>query len=282
MTPQPPVGTVGATPQPPVGTVGATPQPPAGTVGATPQPPVNSVDRALRLARLLVERHRLRVHEAADALGLAPSTVHRLLTALVAHGFATRDRHHVYAVGPFLRGLAVPAPASPDLTHVAHPHLVALSRLTRETVHLVMLEGNGVRFVDGVEGGQTIRVASRTGIVLPAHLTSGGKVLLAELSAAELAGLYPRGLPLRAGAAGPDIGELRRELGNVRRRGYAVNAEETEQGVNALGACVHGPDGAALAAVVVAAPSQRVSRRALSDLAPAVLAAAARISDELS
>jgi DNA-binding IclR family transcriptional regulator len=243
--------------------------------------PVNSVDRALRLARLLVERERLRVHEAAGALDLAPSTVHRLLSTLVAHGFATRDRHHVYAVGPFLRGLAAPRSASPNLTHVAHPHLVELARATRETVHLVMLEGNGARFVDGVEGAQTIRVAPRTGIVLPAHLTSGGKALLAELPAAELAALYPRGLPLKAGAAGPDIGALRRALDNVRRRGYAVNAEESEQGVNALGACVRGPDGGALAAVVVAAPSQRVSQRALAALAPAVLAAATRISDQL-
>lgn len=251
-----------------------------GTVSQT----VQSVDRALRLAKLLYEREQLRVHEAAEALDLPDSTAHRLLGVLVEHEFAVRNRHHVYGIGPFLRGLRDGGPtvaARAALVQLAHPELVELARLTRETVHLVVLEGNGVRFIDGVDGVQTIRVAPRIGLVLPAHLTSGGKALLAELAPTELAALYPRGLALRPDAAGPDLTTLRRELQNVRRRGYAINAEESEQGVLALGTSVRDSAGTAIAAVVLAAPSQRISRRTLAGFADPVFTTAHRISDRL-
>lgn len=235
----------------------------------------SSVDRALRLIGLLRERGALRVHDVAAEFGVAPSTAHRLLAALLAGEFAVQDRSRVYHPGPAMAGITPRAGSA--LRRAAAPALAELATVTGETVHLMAREGTGARFVDGVEGGHAVRVATRVGLVLPAHLTSGGKALLADLGRAELSGLYPSGLPLMPDAAGPDLAALRRELATVRRRGYATNREQSEQGVNAIGACVRDRFGVAVAALVLAAPSTRLPIQRLTRFAGPLLAAAAAI-----
>ncbi|GAA1277471.1 hypothetical protein GCM10009609_45780 [Pseudonocardia aurantiaca] len=177
--------------------------------------------------------------------------------------------------------LVAPQPQQVDLAAVARPHLEALTAEVGETVHLMVLEGASARFVAVVEGGSTWHVAPRVGLLMPAHLTSGGKALLAELTATELRALYPRGLALTPDAAGPAPGTLHRELAAIRRRGYARNIEETERGVSALGACVRDGLGRAAGAVVVAAPTSRARGRALDQLSGPLLATAAAISQRM-
>lgn len=245
-----------------------------------PEAPLRSVDRALQMLLALRERGSLRVSDAADQLGVAPSTAHRLLSALRAHGLAEQDSARCYHPGPamnILGGTARPRGAD-HLARLLHPYLVELAAATGETAQLMVLTGTGARFIDAAEGAHALRVASRIGLVLPAHVTSGGKALLAELAPDRLAGLYPRGLALMPEATGPDLARLRRELTGVRRRRYARNLEESEQGVNAVGTCVRDGAGRALAAVVVAAPALRVPRRELPRLAGALIPAAERMS----
>ncbi len=247
-----------------------------------PAYPLGSVDRVLRLLVLLHRRGSLRVHEAAQELAVAPSTAHRLLAMLHAHGFAVQDSSRTYRPGPSMTAIAATPSRDAQLTAAAHRHLQDLARATGESVHLMVLEGAGARFVDGVEGTHALRVASRIGLSLPAHVTSGGKVLLAELTREQLAELYPRGLVLTPDAAGPELNALIRDLRSVRRRGYALNLEESEQGVNAVGTAVRDRTGRAVAAVVVAAPTLRVPRRSLPALVEPLLANASAISASLA
>jgi DNA-binding IclR family transcriptional regulator len=245
-----------------------------------PTYPLKAVENALVALKFLQERGEVRVAEVADRLGVARSTAHRVLAMLVFHDFATQDARRVYRPGPALRTLGDAATTPPDVVTVAHPHLRELGRLVGETVHLMVLQGNGVRFVDGVEGTQTLRVGSRIGMLLPAHATSGGKALLAELPEEELRALYPRGVSTGASAVG-DLAALRRELDGVRRRGYAVNSEESERGVRAVGVCVRSATGQAVAAAAVAVPSVRWPKRRLTELAAPLAATAVRITAAL-
>ncbi len=211
--------------------------------------------------------------DVADQLGVARSTAHRVLAMLVFHGFAEQDRHKVYRPGPVLREIRGGQAPPPDLITVAHPHLRRLAEDVRETTHLMVLEGNAARFLDGVEGPQALRVSFRTGSLLPAHVTSGGKALLAELPAEQLHALYPKGLP--------DLDRLDRELAAVRRLGYACNLQESERGVNAVGTCVRDRAGRAVAAIAVAAPSLRCPRARLVELAASLRATAEEIGRSL-
>lgn len=245
-----------------------------------PTYPVGAAGNALRTVALLHESGELRVAQVADHLEVARSTAHRLLAMLVFHGFAEQDRRKMYVPGPALRAISGSAPP-PDLTTMARPHLQALAEAVRETTHLIVLEGNGARFLDGIEGPQALRVSFRTGTLLPAHVTSGGKALLAELPLERLNALYPGGLPSRGAGAPADWGRLRKELATAKRLGYALNLQESERGVSAVGACVRDRSGQAVAAIAVAAPSARCPRPRLTELARPLLSTAAEISTSL-
>lgn len=235
-----------------------------------------SVDKALALVLLLNEAEQLRVSEAADALGVARSTAHRLLNQLIARDFAVQDGRRVYRPGPALRALRSTPSAPPDLRRALHDHLLSCSRRVTETVHLMVLDGTGVRFVDGVEGPHTLRVGLRTGAVLPAHRTSGGKALLAALSTEDLRALYPNGLPPGGVDADdpPTLAALARALTQVRRRGFAINVNESELGISAIGCPVVDSVGRTVAAMAITAPSARYTRQRLTELAPVLVHAA--------
>jgi DNA-binding IclR family transcriptional regulator len=243
--------------------------------------PVSAAGNALRTVQLLHEREELRVVDVAEHLEVARSTAHRVLAMLVFHGFAEQDRHRVYRPGPALREIRGAQAPPPELITIAHPHLLRLTEAVRETSHLMVLEGNGTRFLDGVEGPQPLRVGYRTGTLLPAHVTSGGKAMLAELAPDRLSVLYPNGLPAASDGARSGLERLVTELAAVRHAGYAYNLQESERGVNAVGACVRDRAGRAVAAIAVAAPSARCTRARLAELARSLLGTAQEIGQEL-
>lgn len=248
----------------------------------SPSYPVSAAGNALRVVRLLHELDELRVMDVADRLGVARSTAHRILAMLVFEGFAAQDRHKVYRPGPALQAIrGSQAAPPPDLITIARPHLQRLADAVRETTHLMVLEGNAARFLDGVEGPQALRVSYRTGTLLPAHVTSGGKTLLAALPADRLRALYPNGLPGERADASDGVERLFNELVSVRRTGYAINLQESERGVHAVGACVRDRTGTAVAAVAVAAPSVRCTRASLAELSRPLLAAVREIGQSL-
>ena len=78
-----------------------------------------------------------------------------------------------------------------DFRATVHPYLEKLNLELGETVHLTMLDGVSVCFVDAIEGSKIVRTASRLGMSLPATTTASGKAMLADLSPAELDSLYP-------------------------------------------------------------------------------------------
>jgi DNA-binding IclR family transcriptional regulator len=221
---------------------------------------VSSVDNALRLLQLIGERKVIRVAEAAETLGTARSTAHRLLTALRRHGFVLQDKPNgVYRPGPVLNEIGLAAIGGIDIRRVARPVLEDLRERTQETISLSLLEGRDIRFIDCVESPRAVRVGSRTGVVLPANCTAGGKSLLAAMSAAELDRRYSgHELPARTSTSVADWDGLMDELSEIRRTGYALNLEEGESGICAVGAAMRDLTGAPLAAIAAVIPASRM------------------------
>ncbi|MBO0851189.1 MAG: IclR family transcriptional regulator [Pseudonocardia sp.] len=233
---------------------------------------IESVDNALRLAVLLRDCGPLRVSDAAERLGVARSTAHRLLSMLSYRDFAEQAEDRRYVAGPVLRDAAGHDPAS-LLRALALPHLRALVERTGETANLVILVGAQVRFLATVQCEQVLRVGDREGRLLPAHLTSGGRMLLAALPEAHLAALYP--------TPEFDLAALRRLLRRVGRRGFAVNDQETEIGVTAIGRPVRGADGRPVAALSLAVPTARYSRGHLTAWVGSLATAASALERDL-
>jgi DNA-binding IclR family transcriptional regulator len=240
--------------------------------------PISSVDNALRLLTLFRERRPLRVTEAASALGVSRSTAHRLLSTLEQHGFARRDpATRTYLPGPMLAELGL-ATAGLELLSATRADLEQLSADTGETTHLVVLEGSSALFLDSVETAKGLRIGSRVGAVMAAHCTSAGKAMLALLSADELSALYPPGVALEqmTPSSLATREELDDELEAIRKRGYAVNRDESELGVSAVGAAFRAGSTGRVAAFSVSAPSTRFDAARVAEIAKALERATGR------
>ncbi|MGI5518376.1 IclR family transcriptional regulator domain-containing protein [Streptomyces sp. CA-106131] len=142
------------------------------------------MDHALRLAVPLQQEGPLRVSDAADRLGVSASTAHRLLAMLVYRGFAEQRPDQRYEAGDVLRQAPATEASVALLRQTALPLMRELVDRLQESVNLMVLAGTETRFIATEESAQVLRVGSRAGRTLPAHLTSGGRTLLAALALA--------------------------------------------------------------------------------------------------
>jgi DNA-binding IclR family transcriptional regulator len=248
-----------------------------------PQYPIESVDNALKLLLLLGEQPQIRLSEATRYLGVASSTAHRLLAMLTYRGFVRQDPvSKAYLPGPSLTGVAYAIFSRIDIQRSATPIMRSLSEQLRETIHVGMLDGASVRFVAAIEGPAAVRVASRLGRTMPAHCTSTGKVMLAQLSQPELRGLLPDEQLQRI--TSHSIGsraELEAQLSTIRERGYAVNREESEEGVASVAVPIPTRAPGLRIALNAAAPQNRLDTSQYSSVAAALTKAAKEIGDQL-
>ncbi|BFO18732.1 hypothetical protein SHKM778_51200 [Streptomyces sp. KM77-8] len=188
---------------------------------------IASVDHALRAAAILQMEGGATVSQLAERLGVARSTAHRVLAMLVYRDFAVQGEDRVYRAGPVLELAAHSQSLVSRLRAAALPHLRRIVDLLDETTNLIVRTGDTARFIASVECRQALRVGSREGMVFPAHRTTAGLLLLADLSDEELDEVYaPERYRDRPGER-PDPARLRTELARLRRNGFAVNQERS-------------------------------------------------------
>lgn len=256
---------------------------PVAADGVAPQYPIGSVDRALKLILLLGEQPRIRLTDAAKHLGVASSTAHRLLAMLQYRGFVRQDPvSKAYHPGPALMSVGFSVFNRVDVEGAVKPVLLRLSERLNESVHLGILEGANVRFIAAAEGRTAVRVASRLGRMMPAHCTSTGKALLARLSDADIAHLYPEeDLPRVTAHSVGTRTELQRELSRIRQQGYAVNREGSEDGVASVAVPIPSRTCGVLLALNAAAPIHRLSSSQYRAVAAVLVEAARQIGDQV-
>ncbi|WP_328477524.1 IclR family transcriptional regulator [Actinoplanes sp. NBC_00393] len=242
---------------------------------------IRSVDHALQLAVMLQVEGPLSVGEAAERLGVAPSTAHRLLAMLVYRDFAVQREDRRYAAGPVLSLGASSQSRTSLLRGIAMPHLAALTERVRESANLQILSGDHVRFIGSVECTQALRVGNREGMVFPAHFASGGKIMLADLPPERLDALYSDEKWADRLDERPALPALRRELRTIRERGFAINAGKTESGVTAVGRGIHDSDGRVEAAISVSMPTSRFSQDRLPQIVTALALTARDIEEQM-
>ncbi len=223
---------------------------------------LSSVDHALELLLLFRTKSALRVSEVAEQLDVARSTAHRLLGMLVHRQFAVQDpATRAYRPGPRLMEIGLAAIGALDVRARMRPYLTEVAARTGETCSLLVLEGDMVHFIDSIESQQTVRVGSRFDSRMPAHATSAGKAMLAALSTDDVLASYPNErLATVTERTVSTRTQLLAELARVRAAGYAVNFEESETGLGAVGMAVLDTDGRPAAAVTVAGPLQRMAQ----------------------
>src|ERR671929_1265055 len=227
--------------------------------GATP-PGRSVTSRALAvLDAFSASSPRLSLSEIAGRAGLPLTTAHRLLGELTAWGALTRRTDGRYEIGRRLWDLGLLAPVQMELRQVAAPFLLDVHTATRDTVHLAVREGRSALYVERISGRESVPVVSQVGSRLPLHATGVGKVLLAS-APDDVAESVLRTPTRETRHTIVDPGRLRREIAEVRRRGYARTAEEMSLGTLSVAVPVRverpaGPVVAAALGIVV--PSHR-------------------------
>ncbi|MBS1888554.1 MAG: IclR family transcriptional regulator [Actinobacteria bacterium] len=248
-----------------------------------PTYPIGSVDSALRLLLLVGEHKQLRIADAAEELGVARSTAHRLMQMLQFHGFVKQDEDsRAYRAGPVLFNMGLQVVRNLDIRRHARPAIEATAAELGETVLLFVLQQDGhIACIDGVESEKWLRIGNRIGAVLPAHQTACGLALLAEYEPEQLNQIYPEHHLANGDGAAITWKEFEKRLKATRKLGYAVQKGELEADVSAVGAAIRDERGHASFAVSIAIPTSRLGSDSGRKLGEAAIACAGRITAEL-
>jgi IclR family transcriptional regulator, acetate operon repressor len=230
--------------------------------------PSHTIDRAAALLTLVVESGAPRTFASlVDELGMARSTMWRLLGALEGNGLLQRDHTGAFRPGSlFVRYAARPSVVH-DLAELARPTLERLGEQTREAVDLAVARGNELVQVARVGSRHVLGAGHRVDVADAPHCTAAGKVLLAHGVLPLPGGPWRRRTP----HSPADRAGLERELVQVRRRGWAVSVDELEIGLAGVAAPIRGVDGAVLGAVSVSGPTARIADRGITALAELLL-----------
>ncbi|MFC7557309.1 IclR family transcriptional regulator [Pseudoroseomonas wenyumeiae] len=242
---------------------------------------VKSAGRVLDLFELLARYDREVAHaEIADGLGIPRSSLTQLLKDLVARGYVTFHMpSRGYSLGPAFAALARYAGASEDLIGLAEPFLRELTERTGESSALNRLNGWQAEVVATVNGPHRLVTHMRLGDLAPLYATSGGKVILASLTDAEVEA-YLANAALEAITPDTIVSKdaLRKELDAARRDGIAFSFGEYTPGIVGIGAPILSATGQPLGSLNVAMPSIRYSPDVRTKVSEAIRRAAREIS----
>jgi IclR family KDG regulon transcriptional repressor len=220
------------------------------------------------------------VTDLAQSLELSKTATHRLLQTLVSAGYVAKEESpgaYVLTTKAWQVGSA--AIARMDAKTTGAKYLPALADASRESVHIAILDGADVIYVEKIDSAHPLRTHSALGARAPAACVATGKALLAHHSdeivnkvAAGLRRHTPRSITTRAALA--------KELEKVRRKGYAVNNGEWREDICSVAAPIFNAQRSVAAAIGISGPAYRIGRR-LDDLGILVARTAREISREL-
>jgi DNA-binding IclR family transcriptional regulator len=243
-----------------------------------------ALDRALALLEFIsAHTEGVSTAQIRSALGFSANLVFRLTKALVVHGYIERDSGGTrFLLTPKMLLLAQPKRDERSLGQIAWPTLCWLRDMTAEAAHIGIRSGLDCVVLERVTGLHLFKYFVEAGARGPLHSGAPGKVMLAWLPEEELQRTLSE-LPLERVTEHTITSKeaFARELGEVKRKGYAMDRGETLEGLHCLGAPVWDAEGRVSAAVWITAPAPRLNEEAERSHAPRVIEAARRISDAL-
>lgn len=242
---------------------------------------IGSVKKAVDILRLFSsDRPRLSLGEISRQIDLHKSSILRTLTTMAEAGLVEKDTETgEYQPGLLTLELAGIVLHRYSFREQARPLLKNLADTTGEIIHLAILDGGDIVYLDKKGDEQPLTVATRIWGRHPAYCSAMGKVLLSGLSREELRGALGSG-PFHRMTKNTitDFDELSEVLSCVKAEGYAVDDEEAFEGIRCVAAPVTGRDGRILAAVSATVPKQRMDEHRTMEMARLVRETAKGIS----
>jgi len=230
---------------------------------------IKSIDKALDLLEFLsVHEQEIGILEISHRLNIGLSTVHRILSTLKSRDYIIQNQKTAkYRLGIKLFELGCEVQSTKNLIKTTRPYLRKLSAITNETANLAILEGKEVIYLDTIESSETLRTEIVQGTRIAAHCTALGKVLLTFLPDSDFEQLYGNNEPIISltPQSISSLGELKKELKNVKERGYALDMEEYKIGINCVGVPIFNKNGETVAAISITGPASRFTLDKMED-----------------
>jgi DNA-binding IclR family transcriptional regulator len=249
-------------------------------------PSVNkSLSQALDLLLLFDADHPLyTVAEISRCLHFSQAKTYRLVRTLVRYGFLQADEQTArYTLGLNTLRLGLVAQQRFNLGAMARPFMVDLSRLTKETVLLTVVNGTRGIILEAVESEEPIRYAYfKAGTSLELHCGASNKILMAYLGEKEWDHIISReGLKRYTPQTYTRPEDLKGHLREIREKGYAFNDGEIYRDVRGVAAPVRNRLGEVVAGLGIAGPSYRVTKQKLKIFLKHVVQTSRKISAHL-
>lgn len=239
------------------------------TVGAT--------ETTLRILETLKELDGAGVTELSTRLGIPKSTVHSHLTTLWQNEYVVKNGDE-YRVGLQFLEFGEYIRSRMRIYDIARPEVEHLANQTGELANLLVEEhGQGV-YLCRERGKQAVELDTYAGMRVNLHCTALGKAILAYLPEAEVDTIVERhGLPKHTETTLTRPEELKRELAEIRERGYAYDNGERLAGLRCVAAPITSQDGCVLGAISVSGPSSRMKGEKFEQEVPELLLSAANV-----
>jgi IclR family pca regulon transcriptional regulator len=244
---------------------------------------LQSLERGIAVIQVFSREHpSLTLSEVARLTGITRATARRILLTLEDLGHVRSDGRR-FSLTPRVLTLGWAYLSSLNLWDVAQPLMEELAERMHESCSAATLDLPDVVYVARVPTHRIMTISLGVGTRLPAHCTSMGRVLLADLPDDELDAFLDEG-PLEAYTDRTivDPARLRRELGTVRKQGWAMVDQELEEGVRSSAVPIRDGSGAVIAALNVSVHASRMSMQAVRrNVLPLLLETAAAIESDL-
>jgi DNA-binding IclR family transcriptional regulator len=217
---------------------------------------IQVIARAAKVLRALESRPEgLSLAEIAQEIGLARSTVQRIVAALAAEEFVTAATPgRGVRIGAGLARIA--ASLGSNIAEILRPHLQALCEEVGETVDLSVLSGGSAIFIAQFPGRQRLVAVSAVGARFPLHCTANGKAILSCFSKPDAVALIEKSLAEHPDHPLVESGRLLKEIETTRRTHLAWDIGAHTEGISAVGAAMLDVFGRPFA-ISIPAPSQR-------------------------
>ena len=223
--------------------------------------PIKSVSKAFKILNAMGNQNWIGVSELSRLLGWHKSTVFGILNTLEQDGYVFKNEETLkYHLSLKLFALSSKALHGLDVYQIVHPFLLDITKRTEETTHFVFPDKYDVIYVDKVESSKSIRMCSQIGKRMPYYCTGVGKAILAFQSEEKIKEIlsYTR-LISRTKNTITDYNALIDELADIRKKGFATDNEEVEEGLYCVAVPLLAANGKAIAAISIAGPTVRMT-----------------------
>lgn len=244
---------------------------------------IQSLARGLAVIRVMGQASApLTITEVAGSTGLTRAGARRILLTLETLGYVRLKGRH-FALTPRIMELGRAFEGSDVLWDIAEPHLNALVAETMETASAGVLDDLEIVYVLRVKPARRLHFALGPGARLPAHVSSMGRVLLADLPTRQLDFYFARATIERYTASTiVDEKALRRIIAQAGKQGYAIVVGEMDETITGVSVPVRNPAGQAVAALNISTAQARVSQDEVRNrILPRLLDAASQIQRSL-